>query len=174
MRFRPTLSVVLTEHENTSAGALSGVPIASPIGIGHRGEKFGLVLERIRDDSSKASAQISSHAFQSLPIHRRWPCHLSSTFLRCELQIDSIKREKIESGTHRSIPSVSITSFFFQCTRTETLTPRCLHGVTVAHIEFFHNQLGVPNVGFVLETCCCYRDDAVEDLDLFLVADIVA
>ena len=44
----------------------------------------------------------------------------------------------------------------------------------MAHIEFFHNHLGVPNVGFVLETCCCYRDDAVEDLDLFLVADIVA
>ena len=44
----------------------------------------------------------------------------------------------------------------------------------MAHIEFFHYQLGVPNVGFVLETCCCYRDDAVEDLDLFLVADIVA
>ena len=44
----------------------------------------------------------------------------------------------------------------------------------MAHIEFFHYQLGVPNVGFVLETCCCYRDDAVEALDLFLVADIVA
>ena len=33
------------------------------------------ILERIRDDSSRASAQISFHMFQSLSIHRRWPHH---------------------------------------------------------------------------------------------------
>ena len=71
LRLRPTLNVVLTEHDNTSAGALFLFPIASSIGIGHVGEKFGLVVERLRDDSSRASEQISSHTFHSLRVHRR-------------------------------------------------------------------------------------------------------
>ena len=47
LNFRPTLDVVLTEHDHSTTGALSGLSVTCPIGIGHRCRRFGLVLDKV-------------------------------------------------------------------------------------------------------------------------------
>ena len=42
--------------------------------------------------------------------------------------------------------------------------------VAVDQVDFYHHQLGVPNVGFAYKSCGCRRDDAIEDLHQFLIA----
>ena len=46
---------------------------------------------------------------------------------------------------------------------TRATTSSIVFNVAVDQVDFYHHQLGVPNVGFAYESCGCRRDDAIED-----------